>query len=41
MDPVWSLCYIRHWMRYVIVYGTGWVLDRASRTKEALSDFFK
>ena len=36
MDPVRSLCYIRPRMGYVIVYCTGWVLDRAPRTKETV-----
>ena len=41
MDPMWSLCYIRPQIGHVIVYCTGWVLDKASRTKETLSNFFK
>ena len=41
MDPVRSLCYIGHQIGHVIVYYTGWVLDRAPRTKETLSDFVK
>ena len=38
---VWSLCYIVPWMGHVIVYCTGWVLDRAPHTKETLSGFVK
>ena len=41
MDPLRSLCYIGPQMGHVIVYYTGWVLDRDPRTKETLSDFFK
>ena len=39
MDLVQSLCYIGPWMDHVIVYCTGWVLDKAPRTKDTLSDF--
>ena len=34
-----SLCYIRPRMGHVIVYPTGFILGRAPRTKETLSDF--
>ena len=39
MDPVQSLCYIGPHMGHVIVYWTGWVLDRAPRTKETMYNF--
>ena len=41
MDLVRSLCYIEPWMGHVIDYCIGWVLDRALRTKETMSDFVK
>ena len=41
MDSVWSLCYIGPRMSHVMVYCTGWILDRAHRTKETMSDFVK
>ena len=36
-----ALCYIGPRMGHVIVYCTGWVLDRAPCTNETMSDFFK
>ena len=41
MDMLHSLCYIGPQMGYVMVYCTGWVLDRAPRINETLSDFVK
>ena len=41
MGLVRSLCYIGPRMGHVIVCYTGWVLDRAPRIKENLSDFVK
>ena len=41
MDLVRSLCYIAPRMGHVIIYCTGWVLDRALHTIETLSDFSK
>ena len=41
MDPMRSLCYIGPQMGHVIVYCTGWVLDRAPHTKKTLLDFLK
>ena len=38
MDQAWSL-FIGPRMGHVIIYCTGWVLDRALGTKETLSDF--
>ena len=40
-DQMQSLCYIGPRMGHVIVYCTGWVLDRAPHTKETLFDFVK
>ena len=41
MDPMRSLWYVGLRMSHVIVYCTGWVLDRAPCIKEALFDFVK
>ena len=41
MDPVWLLCYIDPRMCPVISYPTSFILGRAPRTKETLSDFVK
>ena len=40
MDLVRSLCYIGPRMGRVIVYCTGWVLNRALCIKEIMPDFF-
>ena len=41
MDLERSLCYIGPLIGHVIVYCTRWVLDRAPRIKETISDFVK
>ena len=41
IDPVRSLCYIGTQIGHIIVYCTGWVLDKAPHTKETLSNFVK
>ena len=41
MDLERSLFYIGPRIGHVILYCTGWVLDKAPRTKETMSDFVK
>ena len=41
MDSVRSLCYNWPRMGHVMVYCTGWVLDKGPRIKETLFDFIK
>ena len=41
MDPVRSLYYIGSRMGHVTMFYTYWILDKAPRTKETLSDFVK
>ena len=41
MDPVRSLRYIGPQMGHVMVYCIGLILDRATHTKETMSDFVK
>ena len=41
MDLEQSLCYVGPRIGHVIVYCIGWVLGRAPRTEETMSDFVK